>query len=62
MKDSKKQTKKRPYQAPKIKTEKIEEASATAMGGGGGGGNTCNGNTNGGRKDTAGAGCSILLT
>ncbi len=60
----KKGTKKKAYQKPSIKSETIHEASAQGQGGGGGGGNvkTCNGATNGGRKDTAGAGCSILLT
>lgn len=53
--------KKRPYSKPKINTEDLKEASAQGSGGGGGG-KTCNGGTNGGRKDTAGAGCSVLLT
>lgn len=54
---------KKTYKSPIIKTEGVEEASATAMGGTtGGGGSTCNGGTGGGRKDTAGAGCSTLLT
>lgn len=51
---------KKVYKSPTIKTEKLEEASA--QGQGGGGGKTCNGNANGGRKDTAGAGCTTLLT
>lgn len=52
--------KKKEYQKPTIKTEELEEANAQGMTGGGG--KTCNGNSNGGRKDTAGAGCTTLLT
>lgn len=51
---------KKEYKKPKIESEKLEEAHA--QGQGGGGGKTCNGNTSGGRKDTAGAGCTTLLT
>tara|TARA_R110002072_G_scaffold1989_3_gene16481 strand:+ start:42949 stop:43161 length:213 start_codon:yes stop_codon:yes gene_type:complete len=55
--------KKRKYKKPTLKTETLEKAYATSMGGGGGGGGkTCNGAANGGRKATAGAGCSVLLT
>ncbi len=52
---------KKSYRSPCIRTENIEEVKATSMGGGGGG-STCNGNTNGGRKDSATSGCSTLLT
>ena len=53
---------KRKYKKPNLKTETLEKAYATSMGGGGGGTKTCNGATNGGRKATAGGGCSVLLT
>lgn len=49
---------KMPYNKPVIDSHIIDEAYAQ----GGGGGKTCNGGSNGGRKDTAGAGCTILLT
>lgn len=57
-----KDPKKKAYKKPTIKSEDVKEANAQGNGGGGGGGKTCNGGTNGGRKDNAGAGCSVLLT
>lgn len=51
---------KKKYKSPKIETETLEEANA--QGQGGGAGKVCNGNAKGGRKDTAGAGCTTLLT
>lgn len=60
MSNEKTESKKKPYKKPTIKSEQLEEACA--QGQGGGGGKTCNGGTGGGRKDTAGAGCTTLLT
>ncbi len=51
---------KKEYIKPEVKTEEIE--IAFAAGGGGGGNKVCNGNTNGGRKDTAANNCTVLFT
>lgn len=55
-----KKRKKKIYKTPQIRTEIIEVSNTTSMGGGHGA--TCNGNSNGGRKDSSTSGCSTLLT
>ncbi len=58
----KKKEEKKSYRAPRIRTERIEDANSTSMGGGGSAGKTCNGNSGGGRKDSGTSGCTTLLT